>query len=59
MSPARFWTARVAEHDLVPGLDGEPCDGTADLSASDESHRGHILSIPSEDPHDCQVPDSL
>jgi hypothetical protein len=28
----------VAEHDLVPGLDGEPRDGTADVSASDESH---------------------
>src|SRR6202167_5019097 len=35
-------TARVAEHDMVPGLDGEPRDGTADLSASDESHSRHI-----------------
>src|SRR5450755_3260656 len=47
----RFGTARVAEHDLVPGLDGEPRDGTADLSASDESHRCHILSLPPEEPY--------
>jgi hypothetical protein len=40
--------ARLAEHDLVPGLDGEPRDGTADLSASDEFHSCH-LSVPSED----------
>src|ERR1035438_2234028 len=46
----RFGTARVAEHHLVPGRDGEPRDGTADLSASDESHSCHILSVPSEDP---------
>src|ERR1700691_2300045 len=36
-------TARVAEHHLVPGLDGEPRDGTADLSASDESRSRHVL----------------
>jgi hypothetical protein len=32
----------VAERDLVPGLDGEPHDGTADVSASDESPSRHI-----------------
>jgi hypothetical protein len=30
---------------LLPGLDGEPREGTADLSASDESHSCHILSV--------------
>src|ERR1035441_2285970 len=42
--------ARVAEHHLGPGLDGEPRDGTADLSASDEPHSRHILSVPSRRP---------
>jgi hypothetical protein len=41
-----FGTARVAEHHLVPGLDGEPRDCTADLSASDESHSNLEVPVP-------------
>ena len=33
--------ATVAQDDVVPGVDGEPCDGAADVSASDESECGH------------------
>src|SRR6266508_6362262 len=40
-----LWPARVAQHHVVPGGDGQPRHGAAQVSAADEADRRHTAVV--------------